>query len=276
MKIFSTLSPLNVIIPENNLEKELLDAKIIGSKICYKIGRRRDNNSRELTVKIVDCGNSWVSIKKGIAVLKVFPNDFKKSSYVLRFALDAFSVSNGCLPLHVASLIIKNKTIFLFGDTFCGKSTIMHHYCSIYPGTPIGDDHVIIGNDHVVGNRVTRLRNSQSVEKFVVRKMIIHPFFKYLIFVVKLNNENYCKRISASELLQSYDCQRYVLKYLHSKLKEDNGNIALDKSIDVSIKNDYQKSFIDFIGNSSSIYVLSGKLDFVLEKIKNIVVNPSN
>ncbi len=273
MKIFSISGPVNIINPENSLEREILSAKVTNSKICYRVDRNTNKSSRELTIRLVDHGSSWISFKKKFANLKIFPNDFERSSYVIRLTLDAFSINNGYLPLHGASLIVKEKMALLFGDSFCGKSTVMHHYCSTYPGVPVGDDHVIIGNNRIVGNKIIRLKNPQFGERFIARKMKISSFSEYLIFVVKLSNKNYCKKVSASELLRNYSYQEYVLKYFYGELKENNNSTPLSKLVDVYLEDDYQRRFVNLVENSSSIYFLSGRLNFILEKIKAILTN---
>lgn len=275
MEVYDTSGPMNMVRPESVLETDLLSAKVVGSKICYQvIGGAED--AVGLKIFLVDSGSSWIKLKEGTASLKIFPDDFEKSSYILRVALDAFSINNGCLPLHAASMKVGNKTIILFGNSFCGKSTVMHHYCSRFLGTPVGDDHLVIRGDCIVGNAVTRIRGSHSGERFVTRKMTIQSLSEYLIFVVRLSNENSCEKISQADFFQRYDYRKCVLKYFSSALIENDAEIPLDKLVDISLEDPYQSKFADFIAKSDGIYFLSGSLRFLLEEIERILHKDSD
>jgi len=270
MNVYSTSGPMNIIRPETDFEASFLSAKVVGSKICYKVVDEI-NESVALNISLVDVGSSWVKLKKGVASLKILPHDFEKSSYILRVTLDALSIKNGCLPLHAASIRTRKKTIILFADSFCGKSTIMYHYCNKFSSTPIGDDHLVIKGDHIVGNSIARIRGPYSEERFIARELVIQPFSEYSIFVVRLSDKNSCDKTCESDFFQKYNYQKCVLRYFGSALIENGQEIPLSELVDIPLMASYQNRFAKFVAESNGIYFLSGSIDFILEEIGRIL-----
>ena len=83
--------------------------------------------------------------------------------YMLRVIVDAYVLHRGGLPLHASMVSLKDKSVFLFGNTNSGKSTIALHLeqmerkCKL-----VGDDHIIVSSSGFFGNSVLRQRSSNN------------------------------------------------------------------------------------------------------------------
>lgn len=80
-------------------------------------------------------------------------------SYLLRTVVDYFQVSIGNLPLHAAAVTVNNCQVVILANSGSGKSYISQLLSQSNPNCyVIGDDHIIIHETYIQGNKMMRAR----------------------------------------------------------------------------------------------------------------------
>lgn len=83
--------------------------------------------------------------------------------YALRIVIDGLLLDHGKIPFHSAAVASPHKQIFLFAGPGKGKSHFARYICKQLDGFAlVGDDHVILDSDTIIGNSMCRIRDLYS------------------------------------------------------------------------------------------------------------------
>lgn len=277
------------LFADNNFENKILKSDYLKTKLAYifsdkydkflQLGEVTDISTLNILFRkgnsLLDFDNGYASINENLSEQEI--------CYILRIILDAFVVKKNSLPLHGAMLSNREKGAFVFGDTKCGKSTICNNIINFNKDFKvIGDDHVIVNHESIIGNSICRLRSTVNTEhdcesisekQLLINNEIYSPVVKdYIIFDININHKNnYFNILNGNEYLDKN--LSYILKYLTDDFYTSSENIFISNFIDKKIKEKYLYSFDHFIKNSYKIVKIRGNQNYVTSIINNYLVN---
>jgi hypothetical protein len=261
-------NPLNVIRATNQSERKMLESDVLQTKLSYqRVEALKDVHGEIYEGKEFSAKSNGTSLRVAIPD---FMGDDRRAAYYLRMALDANAVENGCLPLHAAALTNDGLTQFIFAETGKGKSftlnTLLAHDSGIIP---IGDDHIVIGNDKVSGNGVmrTRIRSGEDKDYSSLYGDRVLPLEDYEIVLVDVTGKNEAYEMGSVDLTENEVARRSTLKYLDKQPREAEVRALRDSIVSKDVSNEYRRRFNEFVGGAKRILKLSGGQDQLLKEL---------
>lgn len=253
------------LYPETEFEKNILLSKYTQSKLAYLYSNKYID---EFTI-LIDKKNSCLNLEKNMACINSDLSELQ-IVYLLRVIIDAYSIYKGLLPLHSAMIESNKCNVFIFGDTKCGKSLISNDIGVNNKGLSlIGDDHIIISKEYILGNSVSRLRNCDNEEIYKFNKRI-SEYNKYFIFDIDIR-KNKDNLIKINPIKYKSIDLTYALKYINCDFCTRIENIFMNDFVGLSIKKKYINYFEKFIDNAISIFKIEGSKEYIISNINRII-----
>lgn len=253
---------------ENDFEKHILSSNNLRTKLAYT-----DVNYDMCGLKISISGKKClVDLEKNTAFIAEYLSE-SQIGYMLRVILDAYVLSKEILPLHSSMISIDSKSAFLFGGTNCGKSTFSHYIKKMNPKcNVIGDDHIIIANEGVIGNSFSRIRSIDNGKELYVKNLsYVNDTEKYFIFDIDIKDKfNNYKVLTPNEYMKK-DLSN-VLKYLICDFNTGREILKVDEIIKYEVESKYLQRFSEFLNNAHSIIRIRGSIDYVTQFINDILI----
>ena len=238
-----------LIKPESLYEEKILNSEYFQSKLAYRI---TDNFEKEKSFKVTfNSDVFFIDEKNNIANIGDKNLTEGQLFYILRMLVDRYIVCNGGIGLHSGLAYDKGTAFFLIGDTKCGKSFYVKKLKENNIKV-LGDDHIIILNNFIMGNLKSRVRNNDC-EYYENNLSDIEYLNNYLIFDVNINAKKEIIEVSFEDYVKKLDL-RGVLKYLYYGIETENQNIKMDNKI---IEN-YRKKYLDFLKKAAKIIKING------------------
>ena len=258
--------PLNRIRATNLVERKMLENTLLQTKLSYRRVEALENVHGEMYE-----GDTFSATGDGSRVtIPFFTSNARRASYYLRMVLDANAVKNGCLPLHAAASVNDGFTQFIFAKTGKGKSFTLNTLLSHNPKIiPIGDDHVIIGDGKISGNRMMRTRDRRGRDKnySVLHGGKISPLGDYEVVLMGVTARDKDYRVGGVGLIEKTVVEKTVLKYLSRKPYELELEKMYDSIVPKEVLNEYHVRFDKFMNGARRVLRLSGGQDRILEKL---------
>ncbi|SHH23569.1 hypothetical protein [Clostridium grantii] len=254
---------------ENNFEKKILSSKYLKTKLAYTIVNNPING-----LKVIIKGNRCaVNLDENKAFISEYLSK-NQMGYMLRIIIDSYVLSKNALPLHSSMISIDSKSGFFFGGTNCGK-TIFSNYIKNYNSgyKIIGDDHVIVANKGIVGNRLSRIRSiDNESELYLKNSQYLNSIKKYFIFDIDINDKiNNYKILNSDEYMEN-DLS-YVLKYLVYDFDIGQEVFKINEFIDYEVNLKYLLELRKFIDRANAIIKIRGSIEYVTKFINSIFIS---
>lgn len=201
-------SIVNLIEPESESESLMMQEDYVGTKLAYSIGKV--DEKRFLRVKKGDDFDHFEDRHGTTIIVPNFSEEIPPSVYYMRLILDSNSIKRNFLPMHAAAVKSRGIAYFILGDTGSGKSyTVSRNMDSI---AQVGDDHLIVGNGQVTGNKIIRLKHGGLEQKTIIKQTDI--FLKdYLAIYASVNGEPTQRDLPPDEIIEQAQWFLPVLKY---------------------------------------------------------------
>lgn len=265
MKINYDLKQL-MIYAENESERILLDSNYLKTKLAYVLVEHKIEG---LTVTI-DEGDSFFCIKKEVAKIN---RSYSKAQiiYMIRIIVDAYVVSKKALPLHAAMIEMKGKSIIIFGNTHGGKTTLACALKEIVSDSIlIGDDHVIVSKEGVMGNSFSRFRLKNGLKEVYIENACRGNMQReYYIIDIDMNSLN---AVSLEIFTEEYLKQdlSHITKYLEQDFLNEIEQVHIERFIGMQAKYAYKNELESFIKGAKRIICIKGSLESVVESLSNL------
>ena len=238
-----------LIKPESLYEEKILNSEYFQSKLAYRI---TDNFEKEKSFKVTfNSDIFFIDEKNNIANIGDKNLTEGRLFYMLRMLVDRYIFCNGGIGIHSGLVYNKTKAFFLVGDTKCGKSFYVKKLKENNIEV-LGDDHIIILNNSIMGNLKSRVRDSDC-EYYENNSSSIKYLNNYLIFDININAKKGITEVSFEDYVKKLDL-RGVLKYLYYGIETENQNIKMDNEI---VEN-YRKKYLDFLKKADKIIKING------------------
>jgi hypothetical protein len=247
---------------ENETELNLISTDLIHSKLAFKL-----INGVNPDIRIELGSNFQIDLEARTIVLPHTSYGRSELNYFLRVALDSVAVVNGVLPLHGGAVYSKDQSLFLFGFSKDGKSTMVKALGDRTGYAPIGDDHLLVGKDRVVGNSQLRIRLADDLtEKFEPVETTERALRDYSILWVQLSSQDNYTRHTVSEFLGREERVNEVLKYILKPVTVNGCLYTIDDLTGVDIEARGRELFKRFIGQSRQINTIQGNIHQILRR----------
>ncbi len=272
MIITADLKDMNRLSPENDLERSLLqvDEGFFESKLAYQAS---DSTEQAPQARIAQEGDSFM-YDPGENYLTIPEEGGKEGlAYFSRVLADANSVAQGLLPLHAAAVRKDGKTMILLAGSDGGKSLISDHLTQEHGMELIGDDHIVIGDHQIIGNRYIGERDSAGDKTYREAseggKNL--DMGEYVVIVLDANTEGRTgfERVDPSVLVQNRGVKEAVQKYLVEEVQEDSRE-AIAQIRTPEILQRYDLAFEGFIQGAQEVYAVAGEKQYIGSKIGEI------
>lgn len=257
-------SPLSVITPESELEKKLLESDLFNSRLAFQIYQNCVETG--LVIRLDDGKSIPIEYNGSIAHISVDNNDIKRITYLLRATLDAYSVNNSCLPLHAAYIQSDTRGIVLTAGTGRGKSLMFNKYTQS-SNILVGDDHIIIRDEIIVGNKVTRIRNRMGESFYNPINSAPLSMKPYIIVLVDISDIDDFSEVSKKEMIMDNRLNRPLLKYLTQGIMSNGLCYSTKEIFGEDVVKEYILCYIKFIERAEKIVNVSGSPEFMKREI---------
>ncbi|MFQ5531154.1 MAG: hypothetical protein ACE5ES_00915, partial [Candidatus Nanoarchaeia archaeon] len=255
------------------LERSLIGAneEFFGSKLAYQIDSGTEQTPQ---ARITQEGDSFGYDRETNHL--TIPEEGGKEglAYFSRVLADANSVSQGLLPLHAAAVRKNRITLVLLAGSNGGKSLISDYLAQEQGAELVGDDHIIIGNGQITGNRFIGKRDSRGDKTYkeIQERDNCLELGDYVVIVLDANTEGRTKfkRIDPATLLQNKNVREGIQKYLVEDVQEDSRKV-IESVRNPDVLERYDLALRSFIQGAQELYAVSGEKQYVGEKIGGIL-----
>ena len=255
-------SPYNNITPESEAEATLLRSDIIASKLCFREARNGDNR-----LLSIGSGDFEFDSKKSTLSFPNWDKNLSTTSYFLRIALDFLSINHGDVPLHASAFKYRDKTAICIAESRKGKSLTLEGLSN--NRTYIGDDHIIVGNNKIIGNSKMRKRGPDGDEYEASGDDVSNLDDYFIFYIDAVCDKNTTREIATGDRdysLMLNEGLSYLLQEPHGKRAKE----AFSKMIH-SVTEKTWNLFDNFQSNSNGIYLVKGTPVFVNERISEVL-----
>lgn len=265
------------ITPESNFEQELIQSKYLKTKLSYQIIENNPENSLDLRI---EQRQSFIDWDKKIVFINSMYSSFQ-ISYILRIVSDAYSIRCNSLPLHAAMITTDTKHIYILGSSRSGKSTLASMLSKWQENiSVVGDDHIIVSEQFITGNTLLSIKNiknkkqqnsSNCSNSYIENLGGVENKNSYVLIDVNLQSEiDSCQLIDNIQYLKGNLV--HVMKYLSDDFFSQVEQIQVEEFVGKEIIEQYKIKMVDFIGGASMIISVSGKLENVYSRLKELLL----